>query len=91
MQNDYDITMEDLPEELRDIAESIGIDDVIRLLKVRGGESVYMHKFETIIRNARNRKIRSAFKGRNYRELARRYNLTVRQIRQIVHMPFKTS
>ena len=41
---------------------------------------------EALERPARNAEIRAAFRGDNHRELARRYSLSVRQIRRIVHV-----
>ncbi len=79
-----EITIEDLPEEFKDIAETIGMEALIDLLKLRGGESVYFCKIETVGRNARNRRIHEEFNGTNYRQLAKKYKLTVSMIRQIL-------
>lgn len=84
MNNSVQITMDDLPDELRDIAEIIGLDDVVTLMEARGGEAVYFQKLETVTKKIRNREIRRSFNGMNHRELARRYGLSVRMIRRIV-------
>lgn len=79
-----DIRIDDLPEELREMADIIGFDDVLALVRNYGGGAVYIHEWETVIRGARDRKIRKDFNGANYRELAREHDLSVSMIRQIV-------
>ncbi|SPD73796.1 conserved hypothetical protein [uncultured Desulfobacterium sp.] len=79
-----DIQLEDLPEELRDMADIIGFDDVLALVRNYGGAAVYINEWETVARGARNRRIRKDFNGVNYKELAREHKLTVSAIRQIL-------
>lgn len=79
-----DIRLEDLPEECRQIAELIGLPALMELVRARGGEYIYLPKPESLQAAARNREIRKKFNGRNYRELAREHNLTVRWVRAIV-------
>ena len=78
------ITLDDLPDEARQIAEAIGIEALLALSAKLGGERVYIPLPERLAVAARNREIRAAFTGRNYRELAVKYGLTVRWIRAIV-------
>ena len=80
----YDIRIEDLPPDFKEIAEAIGLSATLQLVAARGGEGVYVPKAEKIARKARNRAIRAEFDGVNHRELARRHNLTVVMIRNIV-------
>ena len=79
-----DIQIEDLPPELRDMADIIGFDNVLAMSRNYGGNAVYIHEWETVIMGARDRKIKRDFNGNNYRELAKEYGLTVSRIRQIV-------
>jgi Mor family transcriptional regulator len=80
----FDIKMDDLPPDFREIAETIGLDPALKLVQVRGGEGIYIPKAEKVRRAARDRAIRAEFNGKNHRELARRYGLTVVWIRAIV-------
>jgi Mor family transcriptional regulator len=73
----YDIKIDDLPPEFREIAEHIGLEPALRLVEIRAGEGVYVPKPEKICRAARDRAIRAEFDGRNYRDLARKYGLTL--------------
>lgn len=84
MIGNLDIQLSDLPPDFREIAETIGLDPALELVQARGGEAVYIPKVEKVCRAARDRAIRAEFNGKNHRELARRYGLTVVWIRAIV-------
>ena len=79
-----DISLDDLPEECRQIAEAIGLEALLELSARMGGERVYIPLPERLATAARNRAIRAEFNGRNYRALAVKYGLTVRWIRCLV-------
>jgi Mor family transcriptional regulator len=51
-----------------------------------GGLQVHFPSLKTLENEIRDRAIRKAFRGDNYRELALEHNLTVRQKRRIVPM-----
>lgn len=74
----------DIPEEYRDIADSLGLAAFLRLAALRGGQEVYIPKLESLEREARDRDIRARFDGGNYRALAVRFQLSERQIRKIL-------
>ena len=78
------ITLEDLSEEQRQLAEIVGMDAYRQLVRVYGGCSVYIPKAEGLEKSARNDAIRADFTGYNYRYLAAKYNLTEVTIRAIV-------
>lgn len=78
-----EITFDDLEPEQRELAELIGLEAYKRLISVYAGSYVYVCKSETITAKIRNRKICMEFNGYNFRELARKYNLSERQIRNI--------
>jgi len=84
MDERLDIYMTDLPDEFRAVAEVIGLEAALKLVSAYGGESLYIVKPETAAREARNRAIREAFDGANYREIARCHGLTVTMVRRIV-------
>ena len=78
------IPLADIPEEYRDIAETIGVEAFTRLTFLCGGQSLYIPKRESLERGARDRDIRARFNGGNYRALAAQFRLSERQIRKIV-------
>jgi len=74
----------DVPEEYQDIVETIGMDAFVRLALLCGGQNLYIPKRESLEREGRDRDIRARFDGGNYRDLARQYRLSERQIRKII-------
>lgn len=82
------VTLEDIPEEYRDIAETVGLDAYLTLSVLCGGQNLYIPKREALERQARNREIRAHFNGGNYRALAAQYRLSERQIRKIIHLAY---
>lgn len=78
------LTKEDIPTWFKDIVEEIGIDDLIKICKLCGGSSLYIHTENSLIKPIRNRVIKESFDGGNYKELARKFNVSEVQIRKIV-------
>ncbi len=79
-----EILIEDLPEDQKEIAELIGIDNYIKLSQHFGGiNNFYIRKYSEISRRARNREIRSKYTGYNAKALARMYRLSEQTIYQI--------
>lgn len=79
-----EITMEDLPERSRDIAEIIGIESYARLSDYAKGDKIYFPKVEAIVMPARNRRIQKEYNGYNQKELAERYDITIQQVNNIL-------
>lgn len=80
---DLDIIVEDLSPEQRDICDCIGVDAYAKLVRRYGGLSLYIAKADTVVRFARDERIRQDFNGYNYKFLSAKYNLTERTIRSI--------
>jgi Mor family transcriptional regulator len=78
------IAIDDLIDSQREIAELIGLNNYLKLVRRYGGDSLYIQVFSEITKLSRNAKIRRGFTGKNYRELARQHNLSARRVRQIV-------
>ena len=79
------IPMSDIPEEYRDIVDTIGMEAFTQLTLLCGGQSLYIPKRESLERSARDRDIRARFDGGNYRALAVQFRLSERQIRKIIN------
>ncbi|MEG2787925.1 MAG: Mor transcription activator family protein [Romboutsia sp.] len=77
------LKIEDLPDSYKDIAEEIGIDPFKKLVKLLGGNSIYVPKEASLTRPIRDRIIKEDFNG-DYKILARRYNISQSQIRNIL-------
>lgn len=78
------ISFEQLSGDQRELAESIGIKAYKKLVEDYGGSHIYVCKADTVLRELRNIKIYSQFNGFNYRELAKKYNLSPKTIREII-------
>ena len=78
------LKIEDLPDSFYDIADEIGMDTFIKLCELCGGSSVYIPTMKSILKPARNRVIKESFDGGNYKELARKHNITEVQVRKII-------
>lgn len=70
-------------ETWRDIAEAIGVENFYKLTKAIGGETVYIPKPESIIRPVRDLHIKTEFNGYNHSELAKKYEVTERWVREL--------
>lgn len=70
--------------EHREIAEYIGVDAYKKLVYLCGGELLYIPKLSKLTRDERNRNLISEFDGKNYRQLAKKYSLSERRVREIV-------
>lgn len=79
-----DTTMDDIAENYRPVVEIIGIEKFVELSDYAKGEELYFPKVENVIAPARNRRIKAEWNGYNSKELAEKYNLTIKQISNIL-------
>ena len=84
MSDKFNIKIEDLSGDQRELAETIGLDAYIKLVKERGGTSVYIAKQDKLLAIKRNAQIISEFNGFNHRYLALKYNISDRTLREII-------
>lgn len=79
-----EIGLDDLDEKNRELAEAIGVEALIKLSKAYGGESIYINKFDELIKARRDKNIMQEYNRYNVKKLALKYNLTEKRIGQIV-------
>lgn len=84
-----ELTIDDLDEEQRELAECIGMDAYKKLLETYAGSPITVRMPNRITLPLRNKEIKSKFNGYNYRELAREYNLSEDMICKIVSSEIK--
>ncbi len=77
------LTIDDVPENLKSVALSIGIDAFRNLIKCAGGTSVYLPSEKCITKGVRDRFIRESFCG-DYKEMAIRFGISEVRVRHIV-------
>ena len=79
------VSVDDIPPEFHDIVNEIGLDAFLSICRLVGGLAIYFPKMESLERNGRDREIRSRFDGGNYKQLAKMFRLSERQIRKIIN------
>lgn len=79
-----ELTLDDLDEEQRELADCIGLEAYKKLVTTYAGCPINIRMPDKLTIGQRNNRIRKEFNGYNFSELARRYKLTERQIRNIV-------
>lgn len=79
-----ELTLDMISEGMyRAIAEEIGVLNFLKIAKLVGGTTFYIPKAESLLRPVRDLHIKKEFNGCNYQELAIRYDVTERWVRQI--------
>jgi len=83
--NKENLTIDMLPEDgwCREIARRIGVDNLLTLAEMLGGTTFYLPKADTLMRPLRNLQIKSEFNGYNHIELAIKYNVSERWVREL--------
>lgn len=79
-----ELTLDDLEGEQRALAECLGLEAYRRLLIMYAGSTFTVRMPDKVTIPLRNKRIRSEFNGYNWGELARKYNLHEKTIRNIV-------
>lgn len=78
-----EIKKEDVSEILRPMVDIVGMEDFIEIVKVYGGDTLYIPTYKSLKIQERNRKISIAYDGFNAKELSQAYELSVSQIHRI--------
>ena len=80
---DY-IKVEDIPEEFVGLANFMGIDKFIDFCNEYGGIAIYFPSKKSLLRNGGNREIIKMYNGKNIRDLARAFEISDVQVRNII-------
>lgn len=73
------------PDFNNEIKNIIGEEKYILLMKLHGGSSFYITKYESYEKNKRNQRIKKLSKqGLTNRQLANRFNMSIQHIRNIL-------
>ena len=78
-----DLTPAMIPERYRPIAELIGLENLIKLADYSKGDTLYIPSSDFFLRPIRDQRIREEYRGSNSHQLAKKYNLSERRIREI--------
>lgn len=78
------LTLEMIPDGIwRTVAEEIGVSNLIKLAELVGGANIYIPKAESFVRPVLYEKIKEEYNGYNTAQLARKYGITERWVREI--------
>lgn len=77
-----EIRLDEIPEDLKDLVEIVGMEAVLKMMEYMGGGVVYIPA--RTFRMARNRYILERFNGDNAYDLARETGVTLRHVYRIV-------
>lgn len=78
------ITIEDLQEQHRPIAESIGMESFIKLVREFGGSAIYIPQMREVTKMRVYRMIRDEFDGTNIKKLASKYDVSESTVYNVV-------
>jgi len=78
------VLLEDFSEEIVSFVDFIGIDMFIDICDRFGGSQLYFPKKESVLRASRNRKIKSMSSEYSKSEIAKKFNITKRQVENIL-------
>lgn len=78
------VSIDQLRESQKELAEVIGLEAYKKLISYYGGDSLYIQQPNSVLKDARDKELNEKFDGGNYRELAREYGISTYTIRDIV-------
>lgn len=78
------ITLEDLQEQHRELAEIIGIDNLLALSKHFGGMQLYIPQTDKLMKNVKYKAIMAEFDGMNIKKLAKKYDVSESTVYRLV-------
>lgn len=74
----------DIAVTYQPVVEIIGVEKFVELAAYAKGDELYFPKPDSILAPARNRRIEREYNGYNMKELAEKYDLTIKQIGYIL-------
>ena len=75
----------DVIENLSLMYEIVGEEKFLEIIRMYGGNNLYIPTYKSVIRSSRNREIVNRYNGFNGTQLAREYGISVNQVRNIVN------
>ena len=78
------IKNEDVSERLEVLLEIVGKEKFLEIARMYGGSNIYIPTYTSAIKNARNREIIKRYNGKNIKDLARAFEISEVQVRNII-------
>lgn len=85
-----ELELDDLQEQHREIAECIGMDSFLALVKTFGGSSIYIPQMREAAKMRIYRKISKEFDGKNIKALANKYEVSESTVYNVVREQIKS-
>ena len=79
------LLIDDIPINLKEMVDIIGMEKLVQLSKIYGGASLYIPMYKTLLIRDRNRKIVKQFNGKNGDFLRKKYNISYAQLRHLIN------
>ena len=79
------IELDDVPFDLREMVEFIGMDNFIKVCRFYGGRSVYVPLYKNLLIKDRNRRIIAEYNGKNLDELRLKYSMSNSQLKRVLN------
>ncbi len=78
------VSLDQLRDDQRELAEIIGLEAYKNLIKHYGGNQLYIQQADSVLKDVRDRELNEKFDGTNYRKLSQEYGISEMTIRDIV-------
>ena len=75
----------DVIENLSLMYEIVGEEKFLEIIRMYGGNNLFIPTYKSVIRSSRNRDIVNRYNGFNGTQLAREYGISVNQVRNIIN------
>ena len=82
--DNLNLLIDDIPINLQQMVDIIGMEKLVQLSKIYGGASLYIPMYKTLLIRDRNRKIVKQFNGKNGDFLRKKYNISYAQLRLLI-------
>ncbi len=79
------IELDDVPFDLREMVEFIGIENFIKVCRFYGGRIVYVPLYKNLLIKYINRKIIAEYNGKNFDELRLKYSMSNSQLKRVLN------
>lgn len=73
-----------MSEKAEDFIEIVGMENFEKVVKVFGGDSIYIPTYNSMLKSKRNDEIAKRFNGVNLQQLAHEYDISVNHARRII-------
>lgn len=78
------VSLDQLRDDQKELAEIIGLEAYKNLIKHYGGNQLYIQQVDSVLKDVRDRELNEKFDGTNYRKLSQEYGISEMTIRDIV-------